>query len=58
LADGVDDPEIYGYGDIAGKYPSRMRYGTNAYSRNNENLQEAIDRQGADQQDTELWWAR
>lgn len=58
LADGVDDPEIYGYGDIAGKYPSRLRYGTSAYSRNNENLQEAIGRQGPDRQDTELWWAK
>jgi hypothetical protein len=58
LADGVDDPEIFGYGNIAGKYPERMRYGSNAYSRNNENLQEAIDRQGPDQQDTELWWAK
>ncbi|MGQ1890191.1 SusD/RagB family nutrient-binding outer membrane lipoprotein [Thermophagus sp. OGC60D27] len=58
LADGVDDPEIFGYGNIAGKYPTRMRYGSNAYSRNNENLQDAIDRQGPDQQDTELWWAK
>lgn len=58
LANGVDDPDIYGFGDISGEYPQRMRYGSNAYSRNADNLQEAIDRQGPDYQDTKLWWAK
>ena len=58
LAEGVDDPDIFGFGDISGKYPQRMRYGTNAYSRNLNNLQDAIGRQGPDVQDTKLWWAK
>jgi hypothetical protein len=58
LADGVDDAEIFGFGDISGQYPQRMRYGTNAYSRNNENLQVAIGRQGPDEQDTKLWFGK
>ena len=58
LANGVDDSDIYGFGDISGEYPQRMRYGSNAYSRNADNLQEAIDRQGPDYQDTKLWWAK
>ncbi len=58
LAAGVDDPDIYGMGDLNGKYPQRMRYGTNAYTTNEENLMEALDRQGPDLQATELWWAK
>ena len=57
LADGVDDSDIFGFGDISGKYPQRMRYGTNAYTRNLDNLEVAIGRQGPDVQDTKLWWA-
>ncbi|MCU4155741.1 SusD/RagB family nutrient-binding outer membrane lipoprotein [Carboxylicivirga sp. A043] len=58
LAAGVDDADIYGMGDLNGKYPQRMRYGTNAYTRNGDNLEEAISRQGPDLQATELWWAK
>ncbi|PRY99870.1 SusD/RagB family nutrient-binding outer membrane lipoprotein [Marinilabilia salmonicolor] len=58
LADGVSDPDIFGFGDISGHYPQRMRYGTNAYSRNLDNLQVAIGRQGPDVQDTKIWWAK
>lgn len=58
LADGVSDSDIFGFGDISGHYPQRMRYGTNAYSRNLDNLEVAIGRQGPDVQDTKLWWAK
>lgn len=58
LADGVDDADIYGMGDLNGDYPQRMRYGTNAYTTNEKNLQEALDRQGTDVQATKLWWAK
>lgn len=58
LADGVDDPEIYGFGDIGGRYPQRMKYGNQPKDNNGQNLSEALERQGADEQDTKLWWAR
>ncbi|MBR8534871.1 SusD/RagB family nutrient-binding outer membrane lipoprotein [Carboxylicivirga sediminis] len=58
LAAGVDDPDIYGMGDLNGKYPQRMRYGTNAYTTNGDNLEEALERQGVDLQATTLWWAK
>ncbi|MBL3656726.1 SusD/RagB family nutrient-binding outer membrane lipoprotein [Fulvivirga sediminis] len=58
VAAGVDDPEIYGFGELNGAYPQRMRYGSNEVSTNGNNLQEALSRQGADLQSTTLWWAK
>lgn len=58
LSQKLTDPEIYGLGDLNGDYPQRMRYGTNAYTRNGDNLSKAIERQGADLQATKLWWAK
>lgn len=58
LADGVDDSDIYGFGEINGVYPERMRYGNNARNTNGTNLAEALSRQGPDQQDVKLWWAK
>ncbi|UII32705.1 SusD/RagB family nutrient-binding outer membrane lipoprotein [Fulvivirga ulvae] len=58
VADGVDDPDIYGFGEINGVYPQRMRYGSNEKNTNGANLQDALTRQGPDQQDIELWWAK
>lgn len=58
VADGVNDPDIYGYGEINGAYPQRMRYGSNARNTNGTNLDEAISRQGPDQQDIPLWWTK
>lgn len=58
VADGVDDPDIYGFGEINGVYPQRMRYGSNERNTNGSNLQEALSRQGPDQQDITLWWAK
>ncbi|WP_163710625.1 SusD/RagB family nutrient-binding outer membrane lipoprotein [Mangrovibacterium lignilyticum] len=58
LAQGVSDVDIYGLGTLNGEYPQRMRYGSSPYSTNNENLQEAISRQGVDVQATKLWWAK
>ncbi|NPA36782.1 MAG: SusD/RagB family nutrient-binding outer membrane lipoprotein [Chlorobi bacterium] len=56
LSDGVHDNDIFGPGDINGAYPTRMQYGTSAYNKNGDNLQEALDRQGPDKQDTKLWF--
>lgn len=58
LADGVSDPEIFGFGDINGKYPQRMRYGNATLNKNGKNTSDAIALQGPDQQDTKLWWAK
>ncbi|ELR72149.1 hypothetical protein C900_01891 [Fulvivirga imtechensis AK7] len=58
VADGVDDSDIYGYGEINGVYPQRMRYGSNARNTNGTNLDEAISRQGPDQQDIPLWFTK
>ncbi|PWE01091.1 SusD/RagB family nutrient-binding outer membrane lipoprotein [Marinilabilia rubra] len=58
LADGVSDPDIYGLGDINGRYPQRMRYGNDAWNKNGANTQAAVDIQGPDVQDTKLWWAK
>ena len=58
LADGVEDIDIYGLGDINGDFPQRLRYGGNAYSTNGDNLNVAIGRQGPDVQNTKLWWAK
>lgn len=58
LANGVDDIDIYGLGDINGHYPQRMRYGTSAESKNPENYNAAVAKQGPDVQDTKLWWAK
>jgi hypothetical protein len=58
LARGVTDPVIFGLGDDNGVYPQRMRYGTQAYANNGENLNKAIAEQGPDMQGTKLWWAK
>lgn len=58
LAEGVADFDIYAPGDINGKYPQRMRYGNQALNTNGANVNTAISVQGADQQDTKLWWAK
>ena len=58
LSRGVSDLDIFGLGDINGAYPTRMQYGNSAYDKNGENLQEAIDRQGPDKQDTKLWFQK
>lgn len=58
LAKGVSDLDIYGLGTLNGKYPQRMRYGTQAQNTNGENLKAAIKVQGADEQSTKLWWAK
>lgn len=57
LAQGVTDIDLYGMGDINGKYPERMRYGNEAINTNGENVKQAISQQGADELDTKLWWS-
>lgn len=57
LASGVSDFDIYSAGTLNGKYPQRMRYGNQEYNTNGDNLQQAIQQQGPDEQGTELWWA-
>lgn len=56
LAQGVSDPDIFGFGDIDGVYPTRMQYGGSAYDLNGANVEDAVSRQGADKQNTLLWW--
>jgi hypothetical protein len=56
LAAGVTDPDIYGLGDINGAYPTRMQYGSSAYSKNGENVDKANAKQGPDKMDTKVWW--
>ena len=58
LAMGVEDIDIYGLGDINGKYPQRMRYGNAAANKNGENYAIAVAKQGPDTQETKLWWAK
>ncbi|MBW6481007.1 MAG: SusD/RagB family nutrient-binding outer membrane lipoprotein, partial [Bacteroidales bacterium] len=58
LAQGVSDPDIYGLGDINGKYPQRLRYGNNARNTNTTNYNTAVSQQGPDTQETKLWWAK
>ncbi|UCG27796.1 MAG: SusD/RagB family nutrient-binding outer membrane lipoprotein [Bacteroidales bacterium] len=58
LAAGVSDIDIFGLGDINGDYPTRMRYGTQVQSTNLDNYNAAVLRQGADVQNTQLWWAK
>lgn len=58
LANGVSDFDIYSAGTLNGEYPQRMRYGNQEYNTNAENLQEALNVQGPDEQGTELWWAK
>ncbi len=58
LANGVDDVDIYAFGDINGKYPERMIYGSSAATKNGDNLATAIGRQGADKMDTQLWFSK
>ena len=58
LSQGVSDPLIYGLGTINGDYPTRMRYGNSAYSKNGTNVGIAVGRQGPDVQNTKLWWQK
>lgn len=58
LAAGVSDNDLFAPGDINGKYPQRLRYGNQALNTNGNNVTTAIGVQGADQQDTKLWWAK
>lgn len=58
LAAGVTDGDVFSMGEINGAYPQRMRYGNQARDQNGTNLSEALGRQGADAQDTKLWWAK
>lgn len=58
LADGVSDADLFGMGDINGNYPQRMRYGNAAANTNATNYAAAVAAQGADVQDTKLWWAK
>jgi hypothetical protein len=59
LAEGVSDYDIYGPGTItAGGYPQRLRYGSGLQASNPDNYNAAISRQGADMQETKLWWAK
>ncbi len=58
LSQGVSDPDIYGLGDIDGDYPTRMQYAGSAYNLNGAHVDEAVARQGADKQNTPLWWQK
>lgn len=58
LANGVTDIDIFGLGDINGRYPQRLRYGNSASNKNPENYNAAVSKQGPDAQDTKLWWAK
>ena len=58
LAAGVENADIFGFGDIDGAYPQRMQYGGGAYDTNGANVEAANAAQGDDKQDTKLWWAK
>ncbi|MBT3384492.1 MAG: SusD/RagB family nutrient-binding outer membrane lipoprotein [Prolixibacteraceae bacterium] len=58
LANGVEDIDIFGLGDINGNYPQRMRFGNDAANKNGANYNAAVSSQGPDVQDTKLWWAK
>lgn len=58
LANGVSDGDIFGLGDINGRYPQRLRYGNDAMNKNGEKTRQALSIQGPDHQDTKLWWAK
>ncbi len=58
LSQGVNDVDIFGLGDINGDYPARMQYGSGAYDLNGANVDAANAAQGADKQNTKLWWAK
>lgn len=58
LAQGVSDFDLFGAGDMNGKYPQRLRYGTGAVNTNGANVDKANATQGANLMDTKLWWAK
>ncbi len=58
LSAGVDDSDIYAFGDINGAYPMRMQYGNAVKSENAANYESAVASQGPDKQDVALWWAK
>ena len=45
-------------GEMNGRQSQRLRYGTSVYSSNNDNVNEAISKQGADNMTTKLWFAK
>lgn len=47
-------PAIDGLND--GKIPQRLRYPSDEYSRNRNNLTTAVERQGSDDLNTRVWW--
>jgi len=58
IARGVSNTVLFGLGDDNGVFPQRLRYGSQAYSNNGDNLNTAIQYQGPDMQGTKLWWAK
>ena len=54
----VTDSDIFELGNLNGAYPQRMRYGSDAYNKNNANTEAANAAQGSDVQATKLWWAK
>lgn len=58
LAAGVEDADIFGFGDTDGAFPQRMQYGGGAYDTNGASVEAANAAQGPDKQDTKLWWAK
>jgi hypothetical protein len=58
LAAGVENQDIFAFGDIDGAFPQRMQYGGGAYSLNEDSVNAANAAQGEDKQDTKLWWAK
>ena len=55
---GASDPEIYGLGDIDGRYLERLRYGTSVQTQDPENYNIVVGRHVPDRQDTKLWWVK
>jgi len=59
LAKGVSNNKLYYIGgNIGNKYPQRMRYGNRTYTTNGTNTNAANTRQGADLQNTKLWFVK
>lgn len=56
LSQGVSDPIIFALGNLNGKYPQRLRYGSGA--QDNPNFSAVAPVQGDDEQGTTLWFAQ
>ena len=50
------NPELQALGSTNGVLPTRFKYATTEYSINAENVNKAVEHQGADLIDTPLWW--